>query len=1114
MLSITGALTACNGIGDNGRDPSEDNPSADGSATPTVTLTNTSFFEEVFFGIDPEKEVYVNDVYRTFPRGQNMTALLSRNTVVYNDINGSRVLADAYYGGEDEALNDPDAGVGMLLYSAITYKIANPDENVSISLVCGDMSLSTAVCVIPQSRYFGYMRALEGKDYDGNGFIRIAFLLVEAAKMGIDVTVVGQTSGEESSEKPEDSFESYFGNALKQDCYGKYAKGAKVADYMSFSTVDWKSEENGDKPMVGLTALTVSSYLDRYGESHENAVFFSQTALSAVDGKGLNGPARSGVAITGHGEIYNATVNFIDLVAANSGAEGFDTFKKTLEERSSAQRSMIESGFEYLIAENEQIVWLGGWNDSVFKLCFAQGGAVDGENIVRDSFCEKLESLGEAATLYPNDHRILSLSGINSSLLSFADGIVNTAFVENSHAENRLEIRADGYKNEALSELLVGESIGYLDLDGSFVAGSAEALLSYIENDERKFVSLILSGDVEKTSCINSMLSITESEKMGDAFYASMGVASTDGCIKEEGIRFSTDSIIYQSQSMGTLPQTFSATFEIDEIAVGKNNYYGMLFSNYDNWNSQFSYEIMKNGVPRVTVWITEFVPDATRENGDHYKMTKLYFKFDKVDVRDYSTVNLTIVHDRIKQEMRCYVNGECKQTIKQSKASTNLPKGETAPPLYDFETVPHFVVGGNWVGSNGQHFRGLLKSLALWSDVRSDSEIAEGVSGAVNTDDLYLLAAYDFRNGDKESLKDLSAKGNDLIEDVLWLDVDEVEPVEDFAYSFALIGDIQVLTERYFNDHFKSDKNKKHDPYDDEYVDEDTDPRDNEIEYIESMINWIIGNREEQKINYVITLGDLTQQSYTAEWDYVRDQFYRLYGVVPFMLTPGNHDRRDPEVKQMTEHGYDIWPEELRKNAYFHEIFGDEIYRSQIDGNMYDWDMANTYKAFTVGDVKYLLLSLDYGASDEMLEWASGIVEQYKDHRVIVVTHAYLYRDGTTVDAYDTYAATRVDGGVNDADEIWEKFASKHENISLVISGHDPWDHIVRTESVGDNGNVVNQLLVDPQGMDAYMPHCAGMIAMLYFSEDGNRITVRYYSPVNNRYGSEKSQFTFTLNE
>ncbi len=1106
LAALVGVLAACS----DGNDifgPSDDTP-VDGAMSPTVTNTNTSFFEAKFFDIDPEKEVYVNSVYRTFPRTQNRNALLSRSTVVYNDILGNRVLADSYFGGENEALNDPDAGLGLLLYSSITYKIAHPDEEVKISFVCKDMSLSTAVCVIPQSRYFGYMRALNGNgnDYDENGFIRIAFMLVEAAKMGIDVTLVGQTTvDEELLEQPEAAFLSYFKNALSQDCYNKYAKGEKVSNHLRLESVDW-SGDGEEAPSVSLTSLAVSKYLDRYGEAHENAVFLSQSGLQSVDGSGLNGGANSGVIVTGHSEIYNATVNFIDLIAANSGKDGYETFKETVNERNSAQTALIENGLEYLISNDEQIVWLGGWGDDVFKLCFAPDGGFEGS---RDLIRNELEGLGESAKDFPDEYRILSVNG-SIAALDLTNEIINSAFVESTNVGNRLEIKLDGYENSELSKLELGENIGHLAVDGAQGRDSGEALLSYMKDGERRFVTLISASGCG----MGAALSITETESIGDAFYASLGVASTDGCVKEDGIRFNTDSIIYQSQSMGTLPQTFSAVFEIDEIAAEKNNYYGMLLSNFDNWNSQFSYEIMKNGVPRVTVWITEFVPDDTREQGDHYKMTKLYFKFDKVDVRDYSTVHLTIVHDREEQEMRCYINGELKQTLKQSQATSNLPKGESAPPLYDFETVPHFVVGGSWVGSNGQHFRGLLKSMALWADVRSESEIDAAMYGAVSTNDSELLAYYDFTSGGEERLKDLSKKKNDLIEDVLWQDIDEVETVGDFAYSFALIGDIQVLAERYFNDHFKSDKNKDNDPYDDVYSDEDTDPRDNEIEYIESMINWIIGNKEEHKIEYVITLGDLTQQSYTAEWDYIRSQFYRLNGLLPFMMTPGNHDRRDPEVKQMTEYGYDIWPEELRKNAYFHEIFGDEIYRSQIDGNMYDWDMANTYNAFSIGDIKYLLLSLDYGASDEMLEWASGIVEQHADHRVIVVTHAYLYRDGTTVDAYDTYPATRIDGGVNDADAIWEKFASKHENIELVISGHDPWDHIVRTETEGENGNVVNQLLIDPQGMDAYMPHCAGMIAMLYFSEDGNTVTVRYYSPVNNRYGSVKSQFTFNLGE
>ena len=96
----------------------------------------------------------------------------------------------------------------------------------------------------------------------------------------------------------------------------------------------------------------------------------------------------------------------------------------------------------------------------------------------------------------------------------------------------------------------------------------------------------------------------------------------------------------------------------------------------------------------------------------------------------------------------------------------------------------------------------------------------------------------------------------------------------------------------------------------------------------------------------------------------------------------------------------------------------------------------------------------------------------------------------------------------------MWNKLVSKYENIVLVMSGHDPWDHIVYTKTEGENGNVVNQLLIDPQSIDANMPHSSALIAMLYFSEDGNTVTVRYYSVTNNRYGSVKSQFTFTIGE
>jgi hypothetical protein len=80
-----------------------------------------------------------------------------------------------------------------------------------------------------------------------------------------------------------------------------------------------------------------------------------------------------------------------------------------------------------------------------------------------------------------------------------------------------------------------------------------------------------------------------------------------------------------------------------------------------------------------------------------------------------------------------------------------------------------------------------------------------------------------------------------------------------------------------------------------------------------------------------------------------------------------------------------------------------------------------------------------------------------------------------------------------------------------LVISGHDPSDQIVVAQDEGENGNIVTQMLVDPQGADANLGGL-GMVAMLYFSEDGRDVTVEYYSTIKNKYYMGVNQFTMTL--
>ena len=188
----------------------------------------------------------------------------------------------------------------------------------------------------------------------------------------------------------------------------------------------------------------------------------------------------------------------------------------------------------------------------------------------------------------------------------------------------------------------------------------------------------------------------------------------------------------------------------------------------------------------------------------------------------------------------------------------------------------------------------------------------------------------------------------------------------------------------------------------------------------------------------------------------------------------------------------------------------------STFDGFFESGKIDNAWRTFSVGKTDYLLINLDFGPSDTLLNWAAKLIESHPTHKVIITTHCYLYRDGTTLDSGDVAPPNKTgtnDGARNNGDQMWDKLVSKHKNIFLVLSGHDPSDDVVATQTVGDHGNVVTQILVDPQGVDS-AAGATGMVAMLYFSNDGKTLTVEQYSTVRDEYYMNTSQFTLPLPE
>lgn len=512
----------------------------------------SSFFENDFTEIDPEKGEFINIKYDNFPKSTNTSNLLSRGTA-YFEIDGETVMADAYYREHNQPLHDPNAGLGILLYQSILYKIANPDAEMRICFTSYRISPTAAVCVLPESRYYGYMRSLYGKgnDYDENGFVRIIFMLVEAARMGINVTVVGQlnsyavlqyNSNGDLKSASEASYKEYLNNGLVLDCYDKYAEGKKVSDFMTFRQVEWSLQDKGGTDMMHLKSLTTSHYLDRNGEAHENAVFLSSANMDAIDYKGCNGNngSQSGVTITGHREIYNATVNYIDLMAEYYEQEKLYEMRYLMQKRNTEQAALIVAGRENEIPEDEQVLWLGSESDKVFKLYFSCiGGDYDSWNTVTNPYCEQAQNLYNSALNYPDEYRVFTWNCAvytrSFNVAEIMDEMVNIAFVKYTHPENRVSIMAKNYEYDEISQLKVGEDIGFLKLKNANTGmHSKDLTFSYIKDDERKYVSLLTSCNFHSGAMYyqtNSILTITETDETGHVFYTAFGAASTAGCI-------------------------------------------------------------------------------------------------------------------------------------------------------------------------------------------------------------------------------------------------------------------------------------------------------------------------------------------------------------------------------------------------------------------------------------------------------------------------------------------------------------------------------------------------------------------------------------------------------
>ena len=275
----------------------------------------------------------------------------------------------------------------------------------------------------------------------------------------------------------------------------------------------------------------------------------------------------------------------------------------------------------------------------------------------------------------------------------------------------------------------------------------------------------------------------------------------------------------------------------------------------------------------------------------------------------------------------------------------------------------------------------------------------------------------------------------------------------------------------------------------------------------------WIVANQGRYNIRFVAHEGDIVDCNTHPEWSNARRALDNLlHAKIPFSLLPGNHD-------------LGRWGKSTDRGTLLNDYFTFWDYaNSEKVGYFEARRMENSWHRLTTPTGKFLVLALEFGPRDPVLDWANKVVAENADREVIVVTHAYLYSDSTRYDWKQkgttqtwnprSYAIAKSEGGANDAEEMWSKFVSRHANIRFVLCGHVLHGGTGYLASPGAHGNVVHQILANYQ--TGTVPDRgfggAGILRLMHFLPD-RTVRVRTYSPWLEQWLTEpEHQFSLTL--
>jgi hypothetical protein len=217
---------------------------------------------------------------------------------------------------------------------------------------------------------------------------------------------------------------------------------------------------------------------------------------------------------------------------------------------------------------------------------------------------------------------------------------------------------------------------------------------------------------------------------------------------------------------------------------------------------------------------------------------------------------------------------------------------------------------------------------------------------------------------------------------------------------------------------------------------------------------NWIVDNWARFNGKMVVHTGDLVQTGAVEDEWLNADDAMSVFAAnhIPYTWCAGNHDDLVPDDATSGWQG-NVWASSLDPSVAG-RVVNSAPYALWV-GDYHEG--MNTAVSFSASGLNFLIVSIEWNAQPDVLDWAQSILDDssYGDHNVIVAPHAYINAFGSLNDPRWGETLADFNRGLT---QLMDDHSS---NVFLTLNGHFATECGYNTPQPINNRN---QLMFDRQ--------------------------------------------------